>query len=137
VLTAENVILALKAAVILVTVLLLASLAAVARGHYRLHGWINRVVFALTLAALVGLEGLARLVLPGAFQEFFDRTDAWGALYTHLGFAVPTAVLLCVMLYTGLRHRRRLHIALGISFLVLWAGTLITGVFFLPHRGVL
>jgi hypothetical protein len=132
VLSAENVILTLKAAVILVTALLLASLAALASGRYRLHGQINRAVFGLTLAALLGLEGLARLVSPGLFQEYFDRTDAWAAFYTHLAFAVPTAVVLCVMLYTGLHHRRALHIALGVGFLVLWTGTLITGVFFLP-----
>jgi hypothetical protein len=132
-LTAESAILVLKVAVIAVTALILASLAALARGRYRLHGRINRVVFALTLAALLGLEGLARLASPGAFREYFDRTGAWGALYVHLSFAVPTAAVLGVMLYTGLRHRRRLHVALGLGFLVLWAGTLITGVFFLPH----
>jgi hypothetical protein len=131
-LTPESVLLTLKAAVVLVTLLLLASLVALARGRYRLHGRINRVVFVLTLTALLGLEGLARLVSPGLFLDYFDRNDAWMDFYIHLSFAVPTAALLCVMLYTGLHHRRSLHVALGVCFLALWAGTFITGVFFLP-----
>jgi hypothetical protein len=130
----EVVILVLKVAVMGVTVLLAASLLALALGRYRLHGRINLVVFVLTLAALLFLEGLAHLASPGLFQQFFDRTDAWKALYVHLAFAVPTAVVLTCMLVTGLSHRRRLHIGLGICFLALWAGTLITGVFFLPHQ---
>ena len=39
-----------------------------------------------------------------------------------------------VMLFTGIRHLRRLHIATGILFSVLWIGTFITGVFFLRHE---
>jgi hypothetical protein len=132
VLNPPSILLALKAAVILVTVLLLASLAALTRGRYRLHGQINRVVFVLTLTALLGLEGLARLVNPGLFQDYFDRTDAWTGFYVHLIFAVPTAALLCIQFYTGLHHHRRLHVALGLCFLALWTGTFITGVFFLP-----
>jgi hypothetical protein len=38
------------------------------------------------------------------------------------------------MLLTGVRRQRRLHIGLGMVFLVLWTGTFITGVFFLPHQ---
>jgi hypothetical protein len=135
VLTAENLILTLKVAVAAVTLLLLASLAALARGRYRLHGWLNRVVFGLTLAALLGLEGAARFAIPDLIRDFFDRTDAWGALYVHLCFSLPAAVALCVMLYTGLSHRRAVHVPLGIGFLALWTGTVITGLFFLPHAG--
>jgi hypothetical protein len=134
VLAPQHVILGLKMAVLAVTLLLVASLAAVALGRYRLHGRINRLVFVLTLAALLGLEGLARLVSPGVFQDYFDRTGAWEAFYIHLGFAVPTAVVLLAMLVTGLGHRRRIHIRLGFFFLVLWTGTFITGIFFLPHK---
>jgi len=39
-----------------------------------------------------------------------------------------------VMLVTGWKRRRKLHIATGLVFLVLWIGTFITGVFFLPHE---
>jgi uncharacterized membrane protein YozB (DUF420 family) len=49
----------------------------------------------------------------------------------HLSFSVPAAALLFVMLFTGLKHKRNLHVAAGILFSVLWIGTFITGVFFL------
>jgi hypothetical protein len=136
VLTAENVILTLKVAVVAVTLLLLGSLAALLVGRYRLHGRLNLAVFILTIAALLGLEGIARLLAPDLFRDYFDKTDAWTALYVHLSFSMPAAAVLCVMLYTGLRHRRALHVPLGFCFLALWAGTLITGLFFLPHGGV-
>jgi hypothetical protein len=54
-LTGPQFILLLKAAVLAVTVLFLVSLVALARGQYRLHGRINMVFFALTVAALLGL----------------------------------------------------------------------------------
>lgn len=54
-------------------------------------------------------------------------------LYIHLGFSVPAALVLPVMLYTGLKGHARFHVALGVVFLLLWSGTFITGIFFLPH----
>jgi hypothetical protein len=134
VLTAENVILALKVAVVAVTLLLGGSLLALARGNYRLHGRINLVFFALTLTALLALEVVARLLQPAMFEEHFAQTDAWTALYVHLAFSLPAALLLPAMLYTGLKGHGRLHVKLGVVFLVLWAGTFVTGVFFLPHQ---
>jgi hypothetical protein len=133
VLTAENVILTLKIAVIAVTLLFLGALAALAGGNYRLHGRINLAFCVLTLAALLGLEVVARLVDPDLFKEYFDRTGAWNALYVHLCFSVPSALVLPLMLYTGLRGLRTLHLALAVLFVVLWTGTFVTGVFFLPH----
>jgi hypothetical protein len=133
VLTAENVILTLKVAVIGVTLLFLSSLVALIRGNYQLHGRINLVFCVLTLAALLGLEVVARLVNPDLFKEHFNRTQAWDALYVHLSFSVPAALVLPFMLYTGLRGLRGLHLALAVFFVVLWIGTFITGVFFLPH----
>lgn len=133
-LTAENVIVTLKIAVAAVTLLLLTSLVALWRGRYRLHGRINIVFFVLTLSALLGLEGIARIFEPEMFNKFFEDTGAWTALYVHLGFSVPSALLLPVMLFTGLKHRRTVHIALAVVFAVLWTGTFITGIFFLPHR---
>ncbi len=134
-LTAENVILTLKVAVIAVTVLLIASLIALSRGRYHLHGRINMVFFALTVTALFGLEVVVRLIDPKMFEEFFDRTDAWTKLYIHLAFSMPATLLLVGMLYTGLKRRRTLHYRMGLVFLVFWIGTFITGVFFLPHQG--
>ena len=128
------IILALKIAVVAVTILLACSMVALARGKYRLHGRINIAFFVLTLAALVGLEFIARLLSPGVFQEYLERHDATTNLWVHLGFSVPSALLLAVMLFTGLTHRRNLHIGLGILFLILWTGTFITGVFYLPHK---
>jgi uncharacterized membrane protein YozB (DUF420 family) len=133
VLTAENVILTLKVAVVAVTLLLLGSLVAVARGNYRLHGRINLVFSVLTLAALLGLEVVARLVNPDLFKEHFNRTGAWDALYVHLCFSVPSALVLPFMLYTGLRGLRTIHLSLAVVFVILWTGTFVTGVFFLPH----
>lgn len=132
-LQAGTVILVLKIAVLAVTALLACSLAALWRANYRLHGRINIVFFVLTLAALLGLEVVARILDPDMFTEHFDGHDSWTALYAHLAFSLPSALLLLVMLPTGLRHKRRLHIGLGLAFLCFWTGTVITGVFFLPH----
>src|SRR5262245_12110638 len=130
----ETIILTLKIAVIAVTLLLLASLVAVWRGQYRLHGQLNRVFFALTLCALLGLEVVARILSPAILRDYFTRTDAWTALQVHLAFALPAALTLPLMLYTGSRRRRTLHLSLSVLFGVLWTGTFITGVFFLPHQ---
>jgi uncharacterized membrane protein YozB (DUF420 family) len=128
------IILVLKIAVVAVTVLLGCSMVALARGRYRLHGRINIAFFVLTLAALVGLELIAQLLRPGLFLEYLERHKAMGILWVHLAFSIPSALLLTVMLFTGLRHQRNLHVGLGIAFLILWMGTFITGVFFLPHE---
>jgi hypothetical protein len=131
VLTGPNVIIALKVAVAAVTVLLLASLVAIATGRRRLHGRINFFFFILTLAAVLGLELVIRFVKPDVFDYFDDA--ARSALRLHLWFSVPAAVLLPVMYFTGRTGRGRLHFALALVFVILWAGTFVTGVFFLPH----
>ena len=128
------VILILKIAVILVTILLACSLTAIVRGNVRLHGRINLVFFALTLTALIGLEVVMRLIDRDLFATYFKDRNAVGLLETHLCFAMPSAALLFVMLFTGLRHYRKLHVAMGLLFLVLWTGTFVTGVFWLPHH---
>ncbi len=132
--TAGSVILALKIAVSAVTVLLLASFVALLKGNVRLHGRINTVFFVLTISALVGLEVVARVLAPDLFDKFFTQADAWTALYVHLCFSLPAAVLLPFMLYTGRRRKRRAHLTLAAFFAVLWTGTFITGIFFLPHQ---
>src|SRR5438132_1461905 len=133
-LSAPTVILTLKIAVIAVTLLFLASLVPLARGNYRLHGRINVVFFILTITALLGLEVVARVLSPQMFSEYFTRTDAWNALVVHLSFSLPAALTLPLMLYTGKRRKRRAHLALAVIFSILWTGTFITGVFFLPHE---
>ena len=133
-LTGPQVILALKIAVTAVTLLLLASLIALWRGNYRLHGRINLAFFTLTLAALLGLEVLVRVVNPKVF-DYFDE-DARMRLSVHLSFSVPAAIVMPAMLYTGLTHRRGLHLTLAVIFAILWTGTFVTGVFFLPHDGL-
>lgn len=130
--TAGIIILTLKIAVIAVTILWLASLVALARGNLRLHGRINLVFFGLTLAALVGLELIARVIVPEIFDDYVRQNGEW--LRVHLAFSLPSAALLFIMLFTGLKHRRNWHIAAGILFSVLWTGTFVTGVFFLPHE---
>jgi uncharacterized membrane protein YozB (DUF420 family) len=127
------IILILKIAVVAVTILLAGSLIALARGNYRLHGRINLVFFILTLSALLGLEVIVRLLSPGIFEQYLEERQARSMLETHLWFSMPAAALLVVMLFTGWRHHRYVHISLGLLFLVLWIGTFVTGVFYLPH----
>jgi hypothetical protein len=136
VLTAANVILVLKFAVIAVTLLLIASLIALVRGKYHLHGRINFVFFVLTELAVIGLEIIARIIDPDLFRNYFDYTDAWTELKVHLCFSIPSAILLPILLYTGLRRRIRIHYPLALVFLVFWIGTFVTGVFFLPHSAM-
>ena len=136
VLSGPNVILGLKVAVSAVTVLLLLSLVALAFGRVRLHGRINLVFFLLTVAALLGFEVVIRLLNPDAFG-YIDRYPGLRyALNVHLCFAVPSALLMPAMLWTGLSHRRGAHLVLAFVFGVLWTGTFLTGVFFLPHTAM-
>ena len=128
------IILILKIAVAAVTVLWIASIIALACGKTRLHGRINIAFFALTLAALTGLEVVVRIISPGIFDAYLERHHAENAMSVHLMFSVPSAVLLFFMLITGLKHKRNFHIAAGILFSLLWTGTFITGIFYLPHE---
>ena len=131
-LSPEAVILALKIAVGAVTVLLAASLVALAAGRPRWHGRLNTVFFALTAATVLGFEVVIRLIQPGLTAGFSPEQRE--ALTVHLGFSVPAALLLPAMLYTGRRRYKTAHAVLAGLFLVLWSGTLVTGLFFLPHK---
>ena len=131
-LTGPNVILALKVAVATVTVLLLASLVALARRNYRLHGRINLAFLVLTLTAVLGLELVIRAYDPALF-DYFDE-DTRQVMRVHLMFSVPAAVLLPVMYFTGRTGRGRVHVGLAVVFAALWTGTVVTGIFYLPHR---
>lgn len=126
--TGPQIILTLKVLVVTVTVLLALSLVALAMGRPKLHGRINTVFFVLTVVTVLCFEGLLQVV-PVA--ELFSP-EARAALRVHLCFSVPSTLILPVMLATGKMHRRKFHTALGIVFLVLWTGTLITGLG-LPH----
>jgi hypothetical protein len=118
-----QIILTLKVLVVAVTVLLLASLVALALKRPRLHGHINTVFFALTMLTVVAFEAiLQRVDVSATFDE-----AARQALHTHLWFSVPSALLLPAMLVSGKMRRKRLHIALAVVFSVLWTGTVITG----------
>jgi uncharacterized membrane protein YozB (DUF420 family) len=130
-LTGPAVILSLKIAVLAVTLIFLTSLVALSRGNYRLHGRINLAFFVLTAAALLVLEVLVRLVNPELFS-YFDA-DARRKLNIHLCFSLPSALIMPFMLWTGLTHRRRIHLKLAVLFSVFWTGTFVTGIFFLPH----
>lgn len=130
-LTPGTVILALKIAVVAVTVLLAASLVALAAGKPRLHGRLNTAFFALVAVTVLGFEIVIRFVLPDMTAGFTPAQR--DALRIHLGFSVPAALMLPAMLFTGRRQYRKAHAVLAVGFLVLWAGTLVTGVFFLPH----
>ena len=125
------IILALKIAVIAVTVLLAASLVALAMGKPRWHGRINTAFFGLVVATVLAFELIIRVVQPGLTAGF--TAEQREALNIHLGFSVPAAALLPAMFLTGRRQYKTAHGVLAFFFLVLWAGTLVTGVFFLPH----
>lgn len=132
--TGAQVILTLKIAVAAVTLLLLASLVALARGNYRWHGRINTVFFILTLTAVLGLELTVHLIWPHLSEEFFaEDGPVRGPLIVHLWFSVPAAILLPVMYYTGKTGRGTIHKSIAVLFGLLWIGTFVTGVFFLPH----
>ena len=133
-LTGPNVILALKVAVAAVTVLLAGSLAALARGNYRLHGRLNLAFFILTLAAVLGFELVIRVIRPELFAPYKENEDLLRALNVHLCFSVPAVFLMAAMLYTGLKGRRRVHLTLSALFAVAWVGTFVTGIFFLPVK---
>jgi uncharacterized membrane protein YozB (DUF420 family) len=123
------VILSLKIAVAAVSVLLTASLVALASGRARLHGRINIVFFALTATALLIFECLIRLYDPAMFDYLSPEVKQ--ALSVHLCFSIPSALLMPVMLFTGLRHYRTAHLCLAVVFGGLWIGTFVTGIFFL------
>lgn len=126
--TGPQIILALKVLVSAVTVLFVLSLAALGYGRVKLHGRINTAFFVLTMATVLGFEGLLQVV---NVSELFSP-EARAALRVHLCFSVPAALLLPVMLATGKIRRRRLHIGLGVAFAALWFGTVVTGLG-LPH----
>jgi hypothetical protein len=54
------------------------------------------------------------------------------ALYTHLWFSLPAAILMPFMLVSGLKRRRAIHLSIACVFGVFWIGTFVTGIFFLP-----
>ena len=126
-----NIILVLKCAVVVVTILFLASLVALLAKRYRLHGRINLAFMILTLVAVFGLEFLIRVYDPKMFDYFDEATRRMMAI--HLCFSVPAAVLLPVMYVTGRTGRSRIHYVLAVVFSACWIGTFITGIFYLPH----
>jgi uncharacterized membrane protein YozB (DUF420 family) len=133
VLTAGYVILALKVAVGAVSVLLLLSVVALVLGRYRLHGRINLVFFGLTVTALILFELIIRVIDPSLFDALKGDPDLYRRLQIHLCFAIPSALLMIVMLFTGLGGYRRAHLILAWVFAAVWIGTFVTGIFFLPH----
>jgi uncharacterized membrane protein YozB (DUF420 family) len=124
-------ILGLKVAVCAVSLLLVAALIALACGNVRLHGRINLAFFILTVAAVIAFEILLQLGADvRSHMNDFERT----MLNVHLCFALPLPLVMGVMLYTGLKHERKVHVTLSVIFITLWVGTLVTGVFYLPHE---
>ena len=127
------VILILKIAVVSVTLIFATSLVMLARGNFRLHGRINTVFFILTSAALIGLEVVVRIMRPDIFDYMDGDPDLKRRLTIHLSFSLPATAVMPLMLFTGYSHRRTVHICLAVLFSILWTGTFVTGVFFLPH----
>jgi len=46
---------------------------------------------------------------------------------------VPSALLMGIMLFTGLRRLKTWHRGVSVIFLVCWFGTFYTGIFWLPN----
>ena len=61
------------------------------------------------------------------------RASLWAGASRPWAVSLPAAALLPVMLYTGLGRRPAVHLTLAAVFGVLWVGTFVTGVFYLPH----
>ena len=129
--TGPEIILALKILVSAVTVLFAASVVAIAAGRRRLHGRINLAFFVLTMTTVLGFELLLRV---GTDVSASFSPGAKAALKVHLVFAVPAALLLPLMLWTGATRRRRLHVPLAVVFTLIWAATVYTGLFTLPSE---
>jgi len=127
-----RVILALKSAVAVASVLLALSLVALRAGKVRLHGQINLAFFLAVMATLVGFEVLVRMVHPGIYDWIRQDPHLLTRLRVHLCFAIPSALLLPVMLYTGF-GKKSAHRKLAVLFGILWTGTALTGIFGLPH----
>ena len=130
--TGPQIIITLKILVVAVTVLYAAAILAIAGGRKKLHGRLNTAFFVLTMTTVVGFELLLRCFVD--VSATFDA-EAREALRIHLYFAVPSAAVLPIMLFLGARHWVKLHVACGALFTLLWIGTFVTGVFFLPHGG--
>lgn len=122
-LTGPHIILTLKVLVVAVTLLLLASFVALLLKRPRLHGHINTAFFVLTMLTVVAFEALLQWIDVSATFDDAARQ----ALRTHLWFAVPSALLLPAMLVSGKMRRKQLHLALAAVFLLVWTGTVITG----------
>lgn len=130
-LTGPQVILLLKIAVGLVTILLLCSAVALLKRNFRVHGLINTWMASLTLITVMGFEMLVRVVGIKVTEGWDDSTKF--ALKVHLCFVIPLVPVLVFMLITGRSHRRRMHLSIAVLFLILWVGMFITGMFYLPH----
>jgi hypothetical protein len=128
---AATILLTLKVLVSAVTLLYAISLYALIAKNVKLHGRINSLFFILTIATVLGFELLLRLGtdVTSQFSE-----DARKALRIHLCFSIPAAILLPIQFVAGIRGWRKAHIPLGILFTILWIGTFITGVIYLPHE---
>ncbi len=133
ILTGPNVILGLKSAVSLVTVLLACAIWAAWRKKYRLHGRINMAFFALTVTTLIVFEVVIRLINPEIYDYIKADAHLYSRLKIHLGFSIPAAIMMPLMLWSGLKRRKKLHRSAAVFFLIVWIMTFLTGVFFLPH----
>ena len=131
-LTGPQIILTLKVLVVAVSVIFAAAVVSIALGRKKLHGRLNTAFFILTMTTVVGFEILLRCFVDVS-ATFSD--EARQALRVHLYFAVPSAILLPVMMFLGVKKWVTMHVACGVLFTLLWIGTFVTGVFFLPHDG--
>ncbi len=129
-LTGPTIILILKVLVTAVTILFAGAILAIILKKRKLHGRLNTLFFFLTMTTVVAFELLLRLGTD-VTSTFSEETRQ--ALRIHLCFSIPSALLLPLMMLSGIRHWRTLHIITGLVFTLLWIGTFVTGVFFLPH----
>jgi len=126
-----TILLTLKVLVSTVTVLFAASIVAIALGHKKLHGRINTAFFILTLSTVLGFELLLRLGTD-VTSQFSPDARRW--LLIHLCFSIPATILLPIQFVLGIKGYKKAHVPLGLLFALLWIGTFVTGVIYLPHE---
>src|SRR5258707_7948494 len=103
-----DIILYLKMAVALATLLLICSLMALLNKQPRWHGRINKLVAAVLLTAVIAFEVMIRLLGVDVLSHM-DET-ARLALKIHLCFVIPLVPFLLMMLFTGMGRRIRVHL---------------------------
>ena len=86
--------------------------------------WVNQINCTATGGSLAKTGGRDDTADAAARSQ---QTITAGDAYLEFSAAQTNKLL-----YTGLTHRRTIHLTLAALFSIAWAGTFVTGIFFLP-----